>query len=71
MNKNLLRGVMIQNGDTQEKLAKALGVSLSRLNAALNGAQPGLREEEIREIVRRYQLTPEAAYNIFFAQEVH
>ena len=55
-------------GDTQEILAKALGISLSRLNAKINetdGAE--FRQSEIAFFRIRWNLTPEEVDQIFFA----
>ena len=58
-------------GDTQEVLAKALGISLSRLNAKINetdGAE--FTQSEITFIKIRYHLTAEEVDAIFFAPKV-
>lgn len=58
-------------GDTQQILAEALGMSLSRLNAKINeidGAQ--FRQKEIAFFRNRWHLTPEEVDQIFFAPKV-
>lgn len=68
MNKNLFVSKMKLFGDTQEILAAALGMSLSRLNAKINetnGAQ--FRASEIKFFRDRWHLTPEEVDQIFFA----
>ena len=71
MNKNMFVSKMKLFGDTQEVLAKALGISLSRLNAKINetdGAE--FKQNEIRFFRNRWCLTPEEVDQIFFAQKV-
>ena len=67
MNKNMFVSKMKLFGDTQEVLAKALGISLSRLNAKINetdGAE--FTQSEITFIKIRYHLTAEEVDIIFF-----
>lgn len=67
MNKTALRAIMIRNGDTQRTLAEHLGLSLSRLNAKINGTGGALfRQDEISHIKTRYSLTSDAVDEIFF-----
>jgi hypothetical protein len=57
-------------GDTQQILADALGLSLSRLNAKINeinGAE--FRQSEITFFRNRWHLTPEEVDQIFFRQK--
>lgn len=71
MNKASLKGFMALNGDTQETLASALGMSLSRFNAKINerdGAE--FTQSEICAMVNRYQMTPEEAAATFFDEKV-
>ena len=71
MNKNKLVGTMYANGDTQETLATAIGLSTSRFNAKLNetgGAE--FTQGEIRRIKKRYELTPSDIDEIFFTENV-
>ena len=71
MNKNMFVSKMKLFGDTQEVLAKELGISLSRLNAKINetdGAE--FKQNEIRFFRNRWNLTPEEVDQIFFAQKV-
>lgn len=70
LNTQGLKGVMVRNGDTQETLAAALGLSLSRLNAKINmreGADFTL--SEVIAIVNRYSLHNSEIEEIFFAHE--
>ena len=69
LNKAKLRSHMVANNDTQESLANALGISLSRLNAKINeygGAE--FKQNEIAFIKARYSLKPTETDAIFFAQ---
>lgn len=71
MNKSLLKAEMSRYEDTQATLAKALGISLSRLNAKINetgGAE--FTQTEILFIKERYRLDPSAIDSIFFAEKV-
>ena len=71
MNKNMFVSKMKLFGDTQQILADALGMSLSRLNAKLNetnGSQ--FRQSEIAFFRCRWHLTPEEVDLIFFASLV-
>ena len=66
MNKNLLNSFMARNGDNQEKLAEALGISLSNLNAKINGKGASFRQTEILAIKQRYNLNSDEVDSIFF-----
>lgn len=66
MNKNLLRAIMMRNGDTQEMLASAMGISLSRLNAKINNTNADFRQSEMAFIIKRYKLEASDIDNIFF-----
>lgn len=68
MNKNMFVSKMKLFGDTQQILADAMGMSLSRLNAKINeinGAQ--FTQSEIAFFRNRWHLTPEEVDQIFFA----
>jgi plasmid maintenance system antidote protein VapI len=67
MNKAAMRSVMARNEDTQEKLAEALFMQTSALNARING-RIDFRANEICRIVRRYKLSAEETMEIFFDQ---
>jgi transcriptional regulator with XRE-family HTH domain len=66
MNKALLRAEMIKHGDTQETLATAMGISLSRLNAKINSENAEFRQTEIIFIKDRYNLSAADVDSIFF-----
>lgn len=62
---------MAKFGDTQETLAKALGLSLSRLNAKINERDgASFNQNEMSVIISRYSLTQNDAMSIFFADKV-
>lgn len=66
MNKQKLVGIMHGNGDTQEILAKAIGISVQRFNAKINetnGAE--FTQGEIQRIKERYNLASEDIDAIF------
>lgn len=67
MNSDLLRSILVKNGDTQAKLAKELGISLATLNAKIHGNKTSFRQNEIMAIKKRYGLSPDEVDAIFFA----
>lgn len=70
MNAALLKSIIVKNNDTQERLAKYLGISLSNLNAKINGKTASFRQSEISAIKNRYSLAAEEVDSIFFAAEM-
>ncbi len=71
MNKQKLVGIMYGNGDRQEDLANAIGISLQRFNAKLNetgGAE--FTQGEIQRIKERYNLSSDDIDDIFFTSFV-
>lgn len=68
MNINKLKSKMVEFGDTQNDLAGAMGISLSRLNAKINNNNADFRRNEIVFISDRYNLNAEDIEDIFFAQ---
>lgn len=67
MDKNALKSIMVRNGDTQSELAAGIGISLSRLNAKINGTGgASFKQAEIARIKKRYSLQPEVVDRIFF-----
>lgn len=68
MNKNELVAEIKRHGDTQAALADAIGVSLTRLNAKINGtAGAEFTRDEMQGIIERYGLSPERVNTIFFS----
>ena len=71
MNKNMFVSKMKLHGDTQQILADALGMSISRMNAKINesnGSQ--FRQKEIAFFRNRWHLSPSEVDMIFFAEKV-
>lgn len=71
MCKNKLEAKMKIFGDTQETLAIALKISVTRLNAKINSCKGAdFRQREIKIIKERYALTGEEIDEIFFDLKV-
>ena len=71
MNKNMFVSKMKLFGDTQEILAEAIGLSLSRLNAKINGTDGAeFKQGEIKFFRNRWNLTPDEVDQIFFGSAV-
>ena len=69
LNKKLLKAKMIIYGDTNESLASAIQLSPQRLSAKINetnGAE--FTAGEIKIIIKRYNLTADEVFDIFFAE---
>jgi transcriptional regulator with XRE-family HTH domain len=69
MNSNLLKSVIAKNGDTQYRLAEAMGLQVSALSQRING-HVDFRRNEIRFIKNRYNLSSEEIDSIFFTELV-
>lgn len=69
MNSRLLKATIVKNGDTQEKLAEAMGIQTSGLNMRING-HTEFRRNEINFIKQRYGLTSDEIDSIFFTELV-
>lgn len=69
MNGNLFKAKMVENGDTQEKLAEAMGLQTSGLNLRINGKRE-FRLNEMNFIKQRYGLSCEEIDKIFFTELV-
>lgn len=71
MNKALLNSHMAKFQDTQKSLAKAMGISTSRLNAKINEANgAAFTQTEMAFIIGRYGISNDEACEIFFNQKV-
>ena len=71
MNSNLLKSYIVRFDGKQERLAEAMGISLSRLNAKINrtgGAD--FSQSEIAFIRKRYKLSNRDVCDIFFEENV-
>ncbi len=66
MNKNLLRSFMVLHNDTNESLAKALGISAKSVNDKINENKTEFKQSEISVIKKRYGLDDEQTSAIFF-----
>ena len=67
-NKNLLISKIKLYGDTQQTLAEYIGVSLTRLNAKINGTNGAeFSQSEIAKIKEKYNLTGEEVIQIFLS----
>lgn len=69
MNVNLLKGKIKENGDTQDILANAIGISPSNLSDKING-KSSFRQDEIAKIKERYNLSAVEVDLIFFNLEL-
>lgn len=65
MNSLEMKVVMKRNQDTQEKLAEALDLPVSGVNARINGSIE-FRSGEMKLIKERYNLSAEDVVSIFF-----
>lgn len=68
MNVNKLLGVIKENGDTQESLAYAIGISRRRLSAKIHNRDGAVfTQPEMMAIKNRYHLDDSIFNAIFFA----
>ena len=67
MNKKLFRSIMLLNGDTNETLAKFLGISAASVSNKINENGTEFKQGQIAAIKDRYSLTAEQVEDIFFA----
>ena len=65
MNSLEMKVAMKRHEDTQEKLAKALGLKISGVSARING-KLDFRASEIAKIRERYNLSNDELVQIFF-----
>ena len=71
MNKQLLRSVMIANGDNFRQLADYLGITVYTLSKKINERNNvGFNQREILRIKDRYTLNANQVDSIFFAHQV-
>lgn len=66
MNKELLRSIMVLNGDTNKTLAAFLGISEQSVSNKINENGTEFRKSEIARIKERYNLTRDQVDLIFF-----
>ena len=70
MDSQKLKGLIVANDGTQEELAKAMGMSLSRLNAKINETGAEFTKTEIEFIRDRYKMSRKQVMDIFFTKTV-
>mgnify|MGYP000013186236 FL=1 len=70
MDKNLLRSIMIRNGDTNASLAAYLGITEQSVSNKINENGTEFKQGEISKIKARYGLDSDMVDRIFFAPEV-
>lgn len=68
MKVKLLKLKMLENGDTQKKLAEEMGISENTLMWKLQGKYD-FKTSEIEFISRRYDMTISELCDIFFGRE--
>lgn len=67
MNKEMLKSIMVLNGDTLESLSKVLNISVQSLSCKINEKGTEFKQSEIVKIKNHYNLTHEQVESIFFA----
>lgn len=68
MNKDLLRSIMVLNGDTNKDLAGYLEITEQSVSNKINENGTEFKQGEIARIKLRYNLTCEQVDLIFFAK---
>jgi DNA-binding XRE family transcriptional regulator len=66
MKKNLLKSYIVRYDGNQENLAKAMGISLSTLNAKINENRQSFSVKEMKFLKDRYNLSNDEFITIFF-----
>ena len=67
MRKEVLRSIMVLNGDTNKDLAGYLGITEQSLSNKINENGTEFKQGEIARIKEKYNLTSEQVDSIFFA----
>lgn len=67
MDKNLLRSIMVRNGDTNASLAEYLGITEQSVSNKINENGTEFKQGEIFKIKARYDLDSDMVDRIFFA----
>lgn len=67
MNKNLLRSIMVLNGDTNATLAEYLGITEQSVSNKINENGSEFKQGEISKIKVRYNLDSATVDRVFFA----
>ena len=69
MSLSALKPYIMRYDGTQKALAEAMGISLSRLNAKINGTNNAdFKQSEIQFLRERYKLSNKEVGDIFFAE---
>lgn len=66
MNSTLFRSIMVLNNDTNKSLAEFLGISEQTVCNKINENGTEFKLNEIKRIVKKYNLTAEQIKAIFF-----
>jgi DNA-binding transcriptional regulator YiaG len=66
MKKNLLKSYIVRYDGNQENLARAMGISLSTLNAKINENRQSFSVKEMKFLKDRYNLSNDEFITIFF-----
>ena len=69
MNKKMFKVNMLKNDDTQQSIAKFLGISQAAISARINGITE-FRRDEINAIRNRWNLSDHDTVDIFFNETV-
>ena len=69
MNTKMFKIFMIENNDTQSKLAEVLHLPQSAVSDRING-KTEFRQDEINTIRIRWSLSAQQTVDLFFAKEV-
>lgn len=67
MDKAILKSYITRYDDNQTNLAKAMGLSLSHLNAKINENRASFSVREMKFIKDRYKLSNDEFIRIFFS----
>lgn len=67
MNKEMLRSIMVLNGETNADLANLLNISEASVSAKMNENKSEFKQGEIALIRKHYSLTDKQIADIFFA----
>lgn len=70
MDSQKLKGLIVTFDGNQENLAKAMGMSLSRLNAKINETGAEFTKTEIEFIRDRYKMSRKQVMDVFFTNPV-
>ncbi len=70
MNRELLKSIMVLNGDTNKTLAEFLGISVQSFSAKINENGTEFKQSEMAKIAMRYGLSGEHIMKIFFVQNL-